>query len=122
MKEATVTKVGMWASIACIIHCTLLPILVPFLPLLSHVEYEAEWLDAVFWVLSTTTAVWQIWQYPGLIRGWFILCVIVGTVSILMHLHELLHVAFYGVGVGSLEALRRNRREWREWREDQAKN
>ena len=122
MKEATVTKVGMWASIACIIHCTLLPILVPFLPLLSHLEHEAESLDAVFWTLSVITAVWQIWQYPGLIRWWFSWWMIVGTLSLLLHQHGLLHVAFYGVGVGSLEALRRNRREWREWREEQVKN
>jgi len=108
MKSKTVSKVGVWASIVCIIHCTILPFVVPIIPVLGVTTHN-EWIEIVFWILSLSTALWKMFHYGGLVRYWFGVVSICGSVGLAVHSHELLHAGFYGIAAGSLWCLLRKK-------------
>ncbi len=98
------SQVGFWASVGCLIHCTILPLLVPFIPALTWIEHT-EGVEQVFWVLSAVTAIWQAFQSAWKLRLWFGVWAILGTLALFLELHMLLHIAFLGVAAGSCTML-----------------
>lgn len=101
MREETVLKMGRWASIACSIHCLVVPFVIPIIPALGIVSHN-EWFEGVFWLLSCSVACWHGWRTRGIVRYSFWLVAAVGTIGFLTHNHELLHFGFFGVAAGTL--------------------
>ncbi len=44
-------RLGIWLIVLCIIHCTIVPLLIVLFPMLSYFESAHEWLHAAFALL-----------------------------------------------------------------------
>jgi hypothetical protein len=51
MKGNASMRLGIWLTVLCIIHCTILPLLIVLFPMLLPFESAHEWLHAAFALL-----------------------------------------------------------------------
>ena len=66
MTNETWDRVGIVLSVGCMIHCILLPLILPLLPLLGFMFNHDGWIHLTLWCCITCTAVLAL--IPGALK------------------------------------------------------
>jgi hypothetical protein len=86
-------KLGIFVSLACAVHCLLLPVAVVALPFLSSLQ-TAEWVHGIVLGLAILPAVETLIFESAFIKNWYL--VLLGVTGLfLMFLSMLVHEQFH---------------------------
>lgn len=59
-KQSVMDRVGIWASSLCALHCMLLPILLPAVPLIGATFFAEHWFERAILSLSMIVGFWAL--------------------------------------------------------------
>lgn len=55
-------RLGIWASSLCALHCLLLPLLLPAIPLVGATMFAAEWFEKTILIISLVVGFWALFS------------------------------------------------------------
>lgn len=55
-------RLGIWASSLCALHCLLLPLLLPAVPLVSATMFAQDWFEKTILIISLVVGFWALFS------------------------------------------------------------
>ena len=98
MKDNAVSKVGLFSSMICVVHCVFAPFLSTIIPFFG-IEAGGRYVEVFFWLLCLVVIFWHAFKTSGIFRCCLLVVAIIGTTGLLTHHHLLLDCGFCGVSL-----------------------